>query len=240
MLGIVISCKSRSTKDHAFADSPALETSIPQEKHTGATEESLQRELNKKPWLRRPVDTDSFRSDVLEVAAMKDEPPMKIVASLIMCDQHEIRRLVFLLDAFKETEMQMDLVQRLPAIGTPRGIVVQLLVRRFESAKDIKGLVQLYDSLSPGADRSGVGAVRAQMAIRESGLAAGLDVIKKLERPSERYHAVIKTKDEWEPRVRKGEIKSKLDEIAASMVSPMDYQYREYISHMVEDALRKN
>ena len=169
-----------------------------------------------------------------------NEPPMKIVASLIMCDQHDIKRLVFLLEAFKETEMQMDLAPRLPAIGTPRRLVVQGLVRRLESAKDIKGLAQLYDSLSPGADRGDVGAARAKMAIRESGLVAGLDVIKKLDRPSERYAAAIQTKDVWLLRVREPEIKLKLEEIAASMEAPIDYQYKEYLSLMVENALRKN
>lgn len=237
---IALSCKSRRPEDHASADFSAPQSPSPPEKHSGASEESLQRELNARPWERRPVDIDSFRADVLEVASTMNEPPMKIVASLIMCDQHEIKRLVFLLEAFKETEMQMDLVPRLPAIGTPRRLIVQGLVRRFESAKDIKGLVQLYDSLSPGADRSGVGAARAQMAIQESGLAAGLDVIMKLERPLERYHAVMETIDEWEPRIREGEIKSKIEAIAASMVSPMDYQYKEYILLMVENALRKN
>lgn len=238
--GMVISCKSRSTKDHAIADSSDPETSSSPVKQSNATDESLEKKLGDKSWRRRTAAIEAIRSDVIAAASTKGEPPMKIVASLIMSDQHDVERLVFLLEAFKETEMQMDLVTRLPAIGTPRGIVVQFLVRRFESDKNTKGLVQLYDSLSPGADRSGVGTARARMAMQEAGLVAGLDVIGNLERSTEKYEAAIQTRDAWLPHVREREIKSKLDEIAASMDSPMDSQYKEYLSLMVENALKKN
>lgn len=240
IVGMVISCKSRSIKDHANADSSDTEASSSQVNQSNATDESLEKKLHDKSWRRKPAAVKDIRSDVLEVASTKGEPPMKIVASLIMSDQHDVERLVFLLEAFKETEMQMDLVTRLPAIGTPRRIVVQCLVRRFESAKDTKGLLRLYESLSPGADRNDVGTARARMAIQEAGLVAGLEVIRKLERSTEKYAAAIQTRDAWLPHVREREIKSKLDEIAASIDSPMDSQYKGYLSLMVENALRKN
>ena len=239
MLGNLISCKSRSTKDFTFSDTSPPEVSSSLDKQPSVTYESLKLKLDDSPLKRSPVEIEAIRSDVLEVAATKAERPMKIVASLVMSDQHDVERLIFLLEAFNETEMQMDLVTRLPAIGTPRRIVVQFLIRRFESTNDAMGLVQLYNSLSPGADRSDVGAARVRMTIQESGLVAGLDDIKKLERPSERYAAALNTRDVWLPRVREPEVKSGIDEIANSMESPMDYHYKEYISLMVENALSK-
>lgn len=235
-----VSCKPRESVIRHSTDKPPRDELAAVDESSQATEVTLRKRLATKPVSLRAVDVDAFRAELLEVAKAKGKSPMSVVAPLMMEDEHDVRRLTLVLDAFNETEMQMDLVTRLPAIGTSRRIVVQLLIQKFESAKDTQGLGQLYSSLSPGADRSDVGAVRAEMAIRESGLAAGLDVIRNLEKPSERYQAVIKTKDVWAPRVREPEIKSKLDEIAASIISPMDYQFRENISLMVENALRKN
>jgi hypothetical protein len=130
--------------------------------YSGVTETSLRKTLNAKPLNLGSLNTDAFRLDVLAVAAKTGKSPMSIVAPLVMEDEDDVRRLTMVLNAFDETEMHMDLAKHLPA-GTPRKLVVGILVRRFEEAKDLGGLEQLHGILPPGRDRQEVAAALATM-----------------------------------------------------------------------------
>ena len=160
MVCVTVSCKPRSSEARASTDSPPQQTLAPVGEPSHANETSLRKLLDSKPLSLKAVDVNAFRSDVLEVAARNGKSPMSIVAPMIMEDEHDDRRLVLVLDAFSETDMHMDLAKHLPA-GTPRRLVVGILVRRFEEAKDLKGLELLHDILPSGRDRQEVAAALA-------------------------------------------------------------------------------